>query len=296
MERPPHERARHGTSIARLFPDRLSAVATTRESARMSESTAREIHFRGAAGERPGVTALPGASPEGVEVELRAFRPPGAKRLLDILGASVLLVLFAPLAGLIAIAIRLDSPGLMIYRQVRVGLDRRRVHRRREFLPVASNFRREDRRGPDTDGKPFQIFKFRTMVANAEQNVGPIWALKDDPRITRVGRILRATRLDELPQIWNVLRGDMSLVGPRPERPYFVRRFVKHIPGYHSRLYANPGITGLAQVEHRYDTTEDDVRTKLGYDLAYIERYSILADLRILAKTVLVMITRKGAH
>lgn len=228
--------------------------------------------------------------------DLRAFCPPGAKRLLDILGAALLLVLFAPLGLLIAVAIKLDSPGPVIYRQERVGLNRRRQTRRRRSAPVAQNIRSEERRVVAAEGKPFQIYKFRTMGAHAEREAGPVWALKDDPRITRAGRVLRAARLDEFPQLWNVLRGEMSLVGPRPERPFFVHRFAKHIPRYPARLYTHPGITGLAQVEHRYDACEEDVRIKLGYDLRYIERYSLLTDLHILAKTVVVMITRKGAH
>lgn len=229
-------------------------------------------------------------------LDLRAFHPPGAKRLLDVLGAAMLLVLFAPPAVLIALAIKLDTPGPVIYRQERVGLNRRRRARRGGLAPVSRNQRSANRRTLAAEGKPFQIYKFRTMMADAEGDAGPVWALKDDPRITRVGCFLRATRLDELPQLWNVLRGEMSLVGPRPERPFFVHRFAKHIPDYPSRLYTHPGITGLAQVEHRYDSCEEDVRIKLSYDLTYIQRYDLLADLRILAKTVVVMITRRGAH
>ena len=228
--------------------------------------------------------------------DLRAFEPPGAKRLVDIVGAAVLMVLFSPLGLLIAAAIKLDSPGPVIYSQERVGFNRRRHTRRRTMAAAHRNSRRSERRVLTAEGRPFMIYKFRTMVAHAEREAGPVWALKHDPRITRVGHILRATRLDELPQLWNVLRGNMSLVGPRPERPFFVHRFARHIPGYPSRLYTHPGITGLAQVEHSYDASEDDVRIKLTYDLTYIERYSLLSDLRILAKTVVVMITRKGAH
>ena len=271
----------------------------------MSESATKRFFQSLAAAEAPRIENG-GDVPRRLEMpsndleaaELRSFRPPGAKRLVDLLGAALLLVFFAPLAVLIAVAIKLDTPGPVIYRQERVGLNRRRRARRRGFamVAVARNLRKGDRRGMAAEGRPFQIYKFRTMVAHAEREAGPVWALKDDPRITRVGRILRATRLDELPQLWNVLRGDMSLVGPRPERPFFVLRFAKHIPRYPSRLYTHPGITGLAQVEHRYDASEEDVRIKLGYDLRYIEGYSLLTDLRILAKTVIVMITRKGAR
>jgi lipopolysaccharide/colanic/teichoic acid biosynthesis glycosyltransferase len=232
----------------------------------------------------------------GSRADVRSFRAPCAKRLLDVVGALVLLVVFAPLAILIAVAIKIDSPGPIIYRQERVGLNRRRIARRAGRQRVPADRRNGDRRNLHAEGKPFPIYKFRTMVANAEHEMGPVWALKADPRITRVGHLLRATRLDELPQLWNVLCGHMSLVGPRPERPFFVHRFSRRIPRYHARLYAPPGITGLAQVEHRYDSSEDDVRIKLDYDLAYIERYSLLGDIRILLKTILVMITRKGAH
>jgi lipopolysaccharide/colanic/teichoic acid biosynthesis glycosyltransferase len=176
-----------------------------------------------------------------------------------------------------------------------VGLNRRRRQRRSERLPVVDELRRKERRQVHSEGRPFEIYKFRTMVADAEAD-GPTWARKDDPRVTRVGRVLRATRLDELPQLWNVVRGDMSLVGPRPERPYFVDRFAHRIPRYRNRLFAHPGITGLAQVEHRYDSNEDDVKHKLQYDLAYMHQYSIWRDIRILLKTALVMVTRRGAH
>ncbi len=270
----------------------------------MSETAERDLILQGpgASRDRQEPAAQPHPSrrvpiPVGrSEADLRAFSPPRAKRLLDILGATALIVLFAPLGVLIALAIRLDTPGPIIYRQERVGLNRRRQARRGRSAGVAPNQRRADRRVLSAEGRPFVIYKFRTMVTHAEREAGPVWALRDDPRITRVGRILRATRLDETPQLWNVLQGNMSLVGPRPERPFFVHRFARHIPGYPARLYAHPGITGLAQIEHSYDTSEDDVRLKLDYDLTYIERYSLLSDIRILLKTVVVMITRKGAH
>lgn len=241
------------------------------------------------------------ALPDDEEIEdgdrhLLGFRPPQGKRLLDLAGALALIVLCAPLAVLIAILIKLDSPGPVIYSQERVGVNRRRSQRRGERLAVLRELRRTDRREAPSEGRPFLIYKFRTMVDDAEHRVGPTWALKDDPRVTRAGRVLRATRLDELPQLWNVIRGDMSLVGPRPERPHFVDRFAHRIPRYRSRLFAQPGITGLAQVEHRYDSNEDDVRRKLDYDLRYMKSYSLIRDFGILLKTVVVMITRKGAH
>jgi lipopolysaccharide/colanic/teichoic acid biosynthesis glycosyltransferase len=201
----------------------------------------------------------------------------------------------APLFVIIPLLIKLDSPGPAFYSQYRVGLNRRRRQRRSDHAPVGEERRRRDRRQVHAEGKPFQIHKFRTMYTDAEQD-GPVWASEDDPRVTRVGRFLRATRLDELPQLWNVVRGEMSLVGPRPERPFFVNRFARRIPHYRSRLYAMPGITGLAQVEHRYDADEDDVRSKLAYDLAYLKGYSIWRDLLILIRTAFVMVRRRGAR
>ena len=170
------------------------------------------------------------------------------------------------------------------------------MNRRRRFRGSESGLPVPDRRRQDGEGRPFALYKFRTMVAHAEDGSGPIWAMENDPRVTPVGRFLRASRLDELPQLWNVIRGEMSLVGPRPERPHFVNHFARRIPRYRQRLNVPPGITGLAQVEHRYDASEDDVRQKLEYDLAYIRRASLEEDLRILVKTVNVMLLRRGAR
>ncbi|HWN82080.1 MAG TPA: sugar transferase, partial [Candidatus Udaeobacter sp.] len=195
---------------------------------------------------------------------------PIAKRTFDFVGALTLLVVTAPLMAVLAPLVWLDSPGPIFYTQVRVGLNRRQRRRRLDHLPVHLEFRGEDRRLHSSEGRPFQIIKFRTMIQGAEQATGPIWALPDDPRVTRVGRILRKTRLDELPQLWNVLAGEMSLVGPRPERPHFVNQFARRIPGYRERLGTLPGITGLAQVEQSYDGSEADVRRKLSFDLQYL--------------------------
>ncbi len=244
----------------------------------------------------PEVETEPDVEVAAGDRHLVGFRPPRGKRLLDVAGAIALLVLSAPLALFIALLIKLDSPGPIIYSQERVGLNRRRRPRRAERLAVRRELRHTERRQSPAEGRPFLIYKFRTMVDDAEERVGPTWALKDDPRATRVGRVLRATRLDELPQLWNVIRGDMSLVGPRPERPHFVDRFAQRIPRYRSRLFAQPGITGLAQVEHRYDSNEDDVRQKLDFDLRYMKDYSLVRDVGILLKTIGVMITRRGAH
>lgn len=132
------------------------------------------------------------------------------------------------------------------------------------------------------------------MYRDAEKRSGPVWAKHDDPRITRVGRILRKTRFDEIPQLLNVLTGDMSLVGPRPERPYFVERLGGEIENYRNRFEVKPGITGLAQVEHKYDESLDDVNFKVKYDLTYIRDWNIVEDIKILLKTVVVVLTARG--
>jgi lipopolysaccharide/colanic/teichoic acid biosynthesis glycosyltransferase len=208
-----------------------------------------------------------------------------------------LLLAAAPLVVVIAPLIKLDSPGPIFYTQERVGVNRRRNrHRRQDPIAVTGELRIQERRQQPADGRPFHIVKFRTMVADAEKATGPTWAAPNDPRVTRIGRILRPARLDELPQLWNVLRGQMSLVGPRPERPHFVSQFVRQIPGYRTRLEAVPGITGLAQVENAYDSSEADVRRKLDYDLEYIRRSSIREDLWILLRTMVVMLTGRGSR
>ena len=180
------------------------------------------------------------------------------KRLVDIAVSAVALVAGAPLWLAIGLAIRASSPGPAIYRQERVA----------RF------------------GRPFMMYKFRTMVEGAERETGPVWAERQDRRVTPIGRWLRRLRVDEVPQMWNVLRGDMSLVGPRPERPYFVDQLGDQIPLYRRRHRVQPGVTGLAQVKWRYDTSIDDVRQKLKYDLFYIENMSLKMDAKILLQTI----------
>jgi len=175
------------------------------------------------------------------------------KRVIDILVATSLLAITLPIFIAVALAIRLTSRGPVIYRQQRLG----------------------------RHGKPFTILKFRTMWNNAEAVTGPVWASENDPRYTPLGRWLRKTRLDELPQFWNVLQGSMSLVGPRPEREFFVEQLAKEIPLYHRRLRVKPGITGLAQVKWKYDESLEDVRQKVKYDLLYIENMSLKYDFSI---------------
>lgn len=188
-----------------------------------------------------------------------------AKRIFDILVSVSLLVLFSPLLLLIATTVRLDSPGPAIYRQNRMG----------------------------QHGKVFTIYKFRSMHTNAEAH-GAQWAGQNDARVTRVGRILRVTRLDELPQLLNVVRGDMSFIGPRPERPEFANMLESSIPYYEHRHLVRPGITGWAQVMYPYGASVEDAREKLQYDLYYIKRYSLLLDMAIVFKTVRVVLLGKG--
>lgn len=188
------------------------------------------------------------------------------KRVCDLLLVWLALPCLLLLFPLLALAIRLDSPGPIFYRQMRSG------------------------RG----GKPFAIYKFRTMSVDAEKDGRPRWATENDPRITRVGRFLRKTRLDELPQIFNVLKGEMSMVGPRPERPEFVVELQKSIPFYHVRLTVKPGITGWAQVHYDYGNSTEDALHKLQYDFYYVRYWSLWLDLYIVFKTISVVLKLKG--
>ena len=204
------------------------------------------------------------------------------------------LVCLLPLFGVVALAIKLDSAGPVFYKQERVGINRRRSDRRRSSDDLLMCNRREDRRQKNLFGKTFFVFKFRTMVTDAEKRCGPIWATKNDPRITRLGRFLRKTRIDEFPQLFNVLKGEMSVVGPRPERPFFIEKLSTEVPNYTRRLEVLPGITGLAQVEGGYDVTLDDVRKKVSHDLEYIRISSIKSDVLIMFRTVGVMLGARG--
>ncbi len=211
------------------------------------------------------------------------------KRLLDVVLSAVGMLLFSPVFALVAVLIKLDSPGPVFYTQERIGLNRRRS---RNGGPPSGT----DRRRADTFGRPFKIYKFRSMVADAERSTGPVWAAEKDARVTRLGRLLRKTRLDETPQLWNVLRGEMSIVGPRPERPMFVASITESLPDYPMRCSALPGITGLAQVKSRYDSSIETVNRKLQYDLYYVRHGRLLLDLKIMAATVKVMARGEGAH
>jgi sugar transferase (PEP-CTERM system associated) len=190
------------------------------------------------------------------------------RRTLDVGLSLIGLILSAPLMGLAALSIKLDSAGPVLFRQERVG----------------------------KDGKVFVLYKFRSMGVDAEQRTGPVWASEDDPRVTRVGRVLRKIRLDETPQMFNVLIGDMSFIGPRPERPLFVDQLKEQIPRYVLRFAVKPGITGWAQVKYSYGSTVEDALEKLQYDLHYIKNKSIFLDLLILLKSVQVVLLARGAR
>ena len=205
-------------------------------------------------------------------------------RTLNFLLALLGLVALLPVLLLIGLMVRLTSRGPVLYTQVRVGLDRR------EPLDANGNHRRER----DIGGEPFTIYKFRTMRVDAEQGSGAVWAQQRDPRVTAVGGFLRQYRLDELPQLLNVLKGEMNIVGPRPERPTIFAELREHIAEYPLRQRAKPGITGLAQINHHYDRSLEDVRTKVHYDLEYIRRQSVAEDLRIMLKTLPVILLRRG--
>jgi sugar transferase (PEP-CTERM system associated) len=190
------------------------------------------------------------------------------KRILDITFSVAGLALSAPLMALATICIKLDSPGPVFFRQERVG----------------------------KHGKVFTLYKFRSMRADAERITGPVWASEDDPRVTRIGKILRKIRLDETPQMFNVLIGHMSFIGPRPERPVFVDRLKEQIPFYVLRFAVKPGITGWAQVKYQYGSSVEDAMEKLQYDLYYVKNLSVFLDLLILFNTIRVVLFSRGAR
>jgi lipopolysaccharide/colanic/teichoic acid biosynthesis glycosyltransferase len=206
------------------------------------------------------------------------------RRPVNVAVAGLALVVASPVMLLIAILIKLTSRGPVFYSQTRVGWDRRN----QGSGPVDS------RRREDIGGRPFQIYKFRSMYVNAEHLTGAVWAAREDPRVTRLGRYLRQYRLDELPQLLNVLKGDMNIVGPRPERPSIFSDLREEIEEYPRRQRARPGITGLAQINQQYDTSLDDVRNKVRFDLEYIGRQGLWEDLRIMFRTIPVVLFRRG--
>jgi sugar transferase (PEP-CTERM system associated) len=191
----------------------------------------------------------------------------GVKRLLDVLFAGAALILSMPVMAVVALAVRCTSAGPILYHQQRVG----------------------------ENGRIFTIHKFRSMRVDAEAATGAVWSSVGDPRVTTLGRILRRTRLDELPQLWNILRGEMSFVGPRPERPEIVGALTAHIPYYGQRHVVRPGLTGWAQIRHQYGSSTKDALQKLQYDLFYIKHLSIGFDLFVVLETVKTVLVRAGS-
>jgi len=216
------------------------------------------------------------------------------KRLFDIIGSVIGLIIASPFFITVPVLIKLDSSGPIIFSQERIGKNRRRNNRRNMNVPQSADRRNNDRRQDTGYGMPFHIYKFRTMRQDAEKLTGPVWARKKDPRITRIGAFLRATRIDELPQLYNILKGDMSIVGPRPERAFFIEKLKDSINDYENRLLVRPGLTGLAQVEHKYDESEADTVIKVKYDLNYIRNLNVVNDFKIMLKTVYVVFAAKG--
>ncbi len=211
------------------------------------------------------------------------------KRFFDVVVSLIALAIFGMMLPLLALIIKLDSPGPIFYSQDRVGINRRRQKRR------SGERSGDDRRKILQPGSPFRVHKLRSMGVNAEAS-GPQWASQNDVRVTRVGRFLRKTRLDEVPQFYNVLKGEMSLIGPRPERLVFVRQLEKDIPEYHDRLLVLPGITGLAQVINGYDDSLESVRRKVELDRQYIANSGFSQEGRILFNTIGVVLKGDGAR
>ena len=246
--------------------------------------------------------------------------PDRLTRAINIILAATALILLLPLLILVAIAVKLTSRGPILYSQIRVGVDRRAFVDDRRYLAErrAANQRYLDlparleqrlrldrrsrralamrgRRTEDVGGHVYRIYKFRSMCVDAERNCGAVWAKKNDSRITPIGRWLRQLRLDELPQLINVLKGDMNIVGPRPERPSIFCRLREEIPDYPLRQRTRPGITGWAQIKNAYDCCLEDVKRKVSLDLEYLKRRTVWEDIKIMALTIPVMIFRRGS-
>lgn len=246
----------------------------------------------------PWLYVVPSDERRGLDTPLPAVTR-YTKRFFDVVGATAGILLLWPLMLASVIAIKASSQGSPIFTQERVGLNRRTRNRPNRRTQLSDNQggkenRINERRQGENFGRPFTLYKFRTMVANAEKD-GPQFAVQGDPRVTKLGRFMRQTRIDELPQLWNVLRGDMSLVGPRPERPQFVKELCVEVPNYLDRLQLKPGLTGVAQVVNGYDNNVESFKRKVAYDLLYLRNCCLLNDLKIMLRTVLVVITGKGA-
>ena len=190
------------------------------------------------------------------------------KRIYDLVLSLIMLMTISPVLALVAVAIKLNSRGPVFFSQERIG----------------------------ENGKPFTLYKFRSMKAGAEEGSGPVWASHDDPRITEVGKIIRKLRIDELPQLWNVLKGDLSFVGPRPERPFFVEKLKQEVPYYKERHIVKPGITGWAQINYGYGASIEDALEKLKYDLYYIKNMSLFIDLMVIFHTAKIVLLGRGSR
>jgi exopolysaccharide biosynthesis polyprenyl glycosylphosphotransferase len=200
----------------------------------------------------------------GVATQVNTF----LKRLFDLVVGAIFFLLVLPLMAVTAVVVRFDSPGPVLYTQERVG----------------------------RSGRTFVLYKFRSMRVDAEKDGVPRWASLQDRRVTRIGQFIRKTRIDELPQVFNVLRGDMSFIGPRPERPFFVESLCRDIPYYRERCRVRPGITGWAQINYPYGASIEDAKEKLSYDFYYIKNYSVMLDFLVLLATVQVVFWSKGGR
>jgi lipopolysaccharide/colanic/teichoic acid biosynthesis glycosyltransferase len=246
------------------------------------------------------LTAVTAPGVAGLEGVLPSSHHPWLDRLMNIVLAGLALLIAMPVMLLTAIAIKLTSKGPVFYRQARIGLNRRgnrapsdRRGDARADLWARFVAQHDDHRTQDLGGDVFMIYKFRSMCEDAEARTGVVWASKKDPRATKIGCFLRKYRLDELPQFINVLKGDMNIVGPRPERPSIFARMRETIVEYPLRQLAKPGITGLAQIKLFYDSCVDDVRKKVRYDLEYLRNKSVTKDLTIMVRTLPAMLFKR---
>lgn len=208
------------------------------------------------------------------------------KRCFDLIGSLTALILTSLVFIILPVLIKLDSKGSILYQQFRIGKNCRKRERRAVSISVEVERRKMSRRKADCLGKPFKVYKFRSMKQNAEKTTGPVWEIDNDPRVTKLGKFMRPYHLDEFPQFINILKGDMSLVGPRPERPEFTSQLETTIPQYKRRFDAKPGLTGPAQISCGYDRSIEGVNEKLKYDLQYIESNGIKKDCKIIWDTV----------
>jgi lipopolysaccharide/colanic/teichoic acid biosynthesis glycosyltransferase len=255
----------------RILDSRPVRIATPQRRAVRREGS-EPTGMREAARQREALRAVDRAPAEVFPRE----RSEALSRAVNFTIAGIGLLIAAPVCVLIAVLIKATSKGPILYAQTRVGRDRRW----RETLAL------HERRMEDLGGQVFTIYKFRTMRVDAERISGAVWAQQNDPRVSRLGRVLRQLRLDELPQLWNVLLGDMNVVGPRPERPSIVARLREAIPEYRFRHRVKPGLTGLAQINQNYDSSLEDVRSKVRWDLKYVSERGVWLDVTIMFRTV----------